>query len=155
MKVPEFKEKMIESVKKNWAEHKDELNEKQNNAKIERYGTLNMYSIPKFKEKRDKTNLERYGNIHTVRAESVIKKIKATMMERYGSDKNSGIQKRYMFDNEYFDSSWELAFWIYFKDKKLNISRCKDAINYNDGEKDRYYIPDFIVDGQLYEIKGN
>ena len=122
-------------------------------------GSLVFYDINKkldtFKKKRDKTNLERYGNIHTVRAESVIKKIKATMMERYGSDKNSGIQKRCMFDNEYFDSSWELAFWIYFKDKKFNISRCKDAINYNDGEKDRYYIPDFIVDGQLYEIKGN
>ena len=155
MKVPEILDKMINGVRKVWSEHKDELNEKQNQTKIERYGTLNMYSVPEFKKKRDKTNLERYGNIHTVRAESVIKKIKATMMERYGSDKNSGIQKRYMFDNEYFDSSWELAFWIYFKDKKLNISRCKDAINYNDGEKDRYYIPDFIVDGQLYEIKGN
>lgn len=84
MKVPEILNKMIEEVTKVWAEHKDELNEKQNKTKIERYGTLNMYSVPEFKDKRDKTNLERYGNIHTVRAESVIKKIKTSMMEKYG-----------------------------------------------------------------------
>ena len=199
MKVPEILDKMINGVKKIWSEHKDELNEKQKQTKLERYGTLNMYSVPEFKEKRDKTNLERYGNIHTVRSESVIKKIKTTMMERYGFEcamynekfrqdlKKRMVQKygvecsfelpevrekirqtnlklygymygrpsKYKFNNQLFDSSWELSFWIYHTDMKNNIERVQESFKYNDGKKDRYYIPDFRLNGILLEIKGD
>lgn len=62
----------------------------------------------------------------------------------------------YVFDNELFDSSWELAFYIYLKNKKISFSYHPDSfIDYKvDGVYHRYF-PDFEVEGKLIEIKGN
>lgn len=54
-----------------------------------------------------------------------------------------------------FDSSWELYFYIYKKDKNFNIIREPGKIEYYVNGKQYYYYPDFEVNGQLYEIKGD
>lgn len=63
--------------------------------------------------------------------------------------------KRYTYQNEYFDSSWELAFYIYCKDQKLNISREPKSFSFIFNQKFHTYIPDFEVENQLIEIKGD
>jgi endogenous inhibitor of DNA gyrase (YacG/DUF329 family) len=58
------------------------------------------------------------------------------------------------YDNIYFDSSWELAFYVYHKDHNLYIERCKEIRTYIFENKQFKYYPDFITDNGIIEIKG-
>ena len=60
--------------------------------------------------------------------------------------------KNIFYDNEYFDSSWELAYWIWCKTHKLSIARNHQGFLLSNGS---HFYPDFIVDGNLVEIKGD
>ena len=72
-----------------------------------------------------------------------------------GYRKGAGRGKHGWYDKVYFDSTWELAFYIYCKDHDINIVRCNEKFQYEDitGVK-RMYHPDFRVNGKLTEIKG-
>ena len=52
------------------------------------------------------------------------------------------------------DSSWELAFVIYCKEHNIEIKRNNKYLTYIFEDKEYKYYPDFIIDNQLYEIKG-
>ena len=52
------------------------------------------------------------------------------------------------------DSSWELAFVIYYLDHNLYIERCKEYREYFYKGKVYKYFPDFITDEGIIEIKG-
>ena len=58
------------------------------------------------------------------------------------------------YNGIYFDSSWELAFYIYHIDHNMNISRCKEIRYYVLNDKIRKYHPDFVTDDGIIEIKG-
>lgn len=87
-------------------------------------------------EESKKTNLERYGSEWYQQTEEFI----------------SESHKKYIYQNERFDSSWEVAYWIWCKDNKKDIKRNTKKYKLPSG---RYIIPDFIVDGRLVEIKGD
>lgn len=66
----------------------------------------------------------------------------------------SGRGKKGWYKGIFCDSSWELAFVIYHFDHNLNIKRCEEKRTYIwDGET-HTYIPDFITDDGIIEIKG-
>ncbi len=52
------------------------------------------------------------------------------------------------------DSSWELAFVIYYLDHNINIERCTEKRTYILDNKEYNYYPDFKIDDKIYEIKG-
>lgn len=52
------------------------------------------------------------------------------------------------------DSSWELAFIIYCEEHNINVERNHKYLTYIFEDREYKYYPDFIVNGQLYEIKG-
>ena len=54
----------------------------------------------------------------------------------------------------YCDSSWELAFIIYYSDKGCKIIRNTSSREYILNGKKRRFYPDFIMDNKFYEIKG-
>lgn len=82
------------------------------------------------------------------------KKIMKHLRKNGGYRKGSGRGKSGYYDNIYFDSTWELTFYLYNKYKKYKINRCKDNfVYYFLGEKHKYF-PDFIIDNIIYEIKG-
>ena len=58
-------------------------------------------------------------------------------------------------NNIIFDSSYELVFYVYAIEHGSSIVREPFRLEYatNDGTK-HYYVPDFICDGVLIEIKG-
>ena len=59
---------------------------------------------------------------------------------------NSGV-----YDNIWFDSSWEVAFYIWAKDNIFGINRNKQVFVFDDMK----YVPDFF-DGKIYyEVKGS
>lgn len=90
------------------------------------------------------------------------KKIKKTCIERYGVESplqlentQTNRRKKYFYDNLYFDSKPELAFYICCKNQNLNIKRCTKSFSYNFKGKKYFYFPDFEIEGVYYEIKGD
>lgn len=71
-----------------------------------------------------------------------------------GYQKGSGRGKKGTYKGFYCDSSWELAYVIYHLDHSLHIIRNTEKREYEFEGVVRKYIPDFIVDNTLVEIKG-
>lgn len=72
-----------------------------------------------------------------------------------GKRKGSGIGIKGWYDNIYFDSSWELSYYIYCKDHNIEIKRCKEYFLYEaEDNVERKFYPDFIVNSEIIEIKG-
>ena len=72
-----------------------------------------------------------------------------------GARPGAGAAKSGWYKNIWCDSSWELAFVIYCLDHGKQIERNLKSWFYTDNDgKIRKYYPDFLVNGELYEIKG-
>lgn len=103
-----------------------------------------------------KTLSDRASHIGHPHSEETKKRLSTVAKEAgYGGYKmGSGRGKKGWYKGFFCDSSWELAFVIYNLDHKIPIERNKEIRYYEwEGETKRY-IPDFIVDGKLVEIKG-
>lgn len=111
---------------------------------LEKYGVEYSFQSENNKSKSKETLLKIYGVNHIMNYEpikniiiqklkkkrkQIIGKFRQTCLEKYGVDhpmKNYKIQlkskKKYKYDNIYFDSSWEIAFYIYLEaSAKLKI----------------------------------
>lgn len=66
----------------------------------------------------------------------------------------SGRGKQGWYKGIYCDSSWELAFLVYYLDHNKNIKRCEERREYIFNNEKHTYIPDFITDDGIIEIKG-
>lgn len=71
-----------------------------------------------------------------------------------GYRQGSGRGKKGWYNGFFCDSSYELAFVIYCLEHNKNIVRNISRRKYIWEGKERNYIPDFIVDNELVEIKG-
>ena len=71
-----------------------------------------------------------------------------------GYRKGSGRGKKGWYQGIFCDSSWELAYVIYCKDTGKSIKRCEERRSYTFEGVNKTYLPDFVVDGQVIEIKG-
>lgn len=66
----------------------------------------------------------------------------------------SGRGKKGWYKGIFCDSSWELAYVIYCLDHNIDIRRNTEKRQYVWEDKVKSYIPDFIVGGNIVEIKG-
>jgi hypothetical protein len=80
--------------------------------------------------------------------------LKARQNNNGGYIPGSGRGKSGWYRDIWCDSSWELAYVIYCLDHNIKIERNRAKFEYIWNGKLRNYIPDFIVDGKLTEIKG-
>lgn len=71
-----------------------------------------------------------------------------------GLRRGSGKGKKGWYKGIFCDSSWELAFVIWNLDNNKNINRCTERRKYIYNGEEHIYIPDFVIDNNLYEIKG-
>ena len=134
--------------------------EKMKQTNKEKYGNEFLFGSNYFKEKSAQTCLEKYGAENYSQTEECREKIKSTMLERYGvlsfGGINSPTKKKFIYNNIYFDSSWELVYFIWLSDNKIEFKYHNgDFFEYSDskGKIHRYY-PDFLVNGEYQEIKG-
>lgn len=74
-----------------------------------------------------------------------------TRWEKYGTFQ---FKHNFEFNNQHFDSSWELAVYIWAKDHNKKIVREPKILKYDFEGRAHKYIPDFEIDGKLVEIKG-
>lgn len=137
-----------------------EIQEKARKTFFEKYGSEVIFELPEIKSKIRKTKLERYGSETYVNLE----KAKQTNLERYGveyTSQNRDIrlkqQTRYMYNNIHFDSSPEIALYIYLKDNHIDFEYQPDvSFEYlNEDSNIHYYFPDFRIEDKFYEIKGD
>lgn len=68
------------------------------------------------------------------------------------SDKE--FKRKYVYQGHCFDSSWEMYFYIYHKDKGDDIQRVKECWDYEFNGEIHHYEPDFKIEDKYYEIKG-
>ena len=71
-----------------------------------------------------------------------------------GYRKGAGNGKSGWYKGIHCDSTWELAFLIYHLDNNLYIERCKEKRKYFYNGEEHIYIPDFVTDKGIIEIKG-
>lgn len=175
-----------EAVKQNWAnksqEEKDILTRKTQQTKLKKYGNptynngeaISSTRLLRTKEeiqqeiqKARKTKIDKYGNENYNNREQTTK----TMLKKYGVKSLTNTEKSmktklrnhtvvckniYYYNNLEFASSWELYFYIYYKEiLHQNIQKGK-TFPYEFKNKTHYYICDFLLnEKENIEIKGN
>lgn len=81
-------------------------------------------------------------------------KIKEKSKNNGGMREGSGLGKSGWYNGFYCRSSWELAFVIYHLEHNNKILPCKETRYYTWNGKQHRYYPDFVLDGNIIEIKG-
>lgn len=131
--------------------------EKMIKTSIERYGVPNAMQNEEIKNKAKKTNLLKYGYENSSSSEKVKEKIKNSWSEK-SEDEIEEIMKKHhhkwTFDNLQFDSKWEIVYYFYLIDNKINF-KSQIPLIYNFKNKSYFYLCDFyLIDTDEYvEIK--
>lgn len=130
---------------------------------MDRYEVDNPQKSEEIKAKTRETNYVRYGGAAPACSKEVLDKMEATCEERYGVSNFSKSplfaafhRKRIFHDNLYFDSNWEVKVYDYLKENNIPFEYAP-AISYPyeyDGRQFTYH-PDFIINGKVYEVKGD
>ena len=166
----------LEKVKE--MSHNRDWSERNNNSKktcLEKYGVENGAQTEQAKQKTKITLIKKHGSIKAA-YEKRRQKIEKTNLEKRGHKSNfqdegfhqKSIQgqintygrpiysRTYIYNDICFDSSWELAYFIWLKDAGFEYEyqpKC-DFYYIGSDEKEHQYFPDFLVNGEYQEIKG-
>ena len=161
------------------------IHEKSNTTKLEKYGYIGHFQKPGAQEdlqerahtdesykKKRATCVDKFGVDHYMKSEENIKDHKEKIMAKTGYDnpmRNPAVRKKiideygqlgrvkgYTYREIHFDSSWELATYIWLTDhKKQFIYHPQIPFTYiGDDGLDHEGYPDFLIEGKFYEIKG-
>lgn len=142
---------------------------------FKKYGTLEYWKSEKLtdsyiqqQEKSKDTCLKKYNVPYYTQSTEFKKRVpertlktQETCMDKYGvinvsQSKEVSVRRgtHYLYDNLSFDSSWELALWIYAKDHNESIIRCPCSYEYVYYNEKHIYIPDFKYMNKIIELKG-
>ena len=86
------------------------------------------------------------------RKAKISKSMKGNTNWMYNKIRGNG--KKGRFNGIFCDSTWELAYVVYHMEHNLFIKRCDIKFTYKWEGANRTYIPDFITDEGIIEIKG-
>ena len=129
---------------------------------LDRYGVSNPAQSAEIQDKIKETVLERYGVSNPAQSAEIQEKMKATCLKKYGTEyyfQSSHCNKHRRalieYDDMKFDSKAELNYYKHCKANGQDVRRADVRLTYMHDDKVCYYYPDFMVDGQLVEIKGD
>ena len=160
---PEVIKKRKETcLKKYGKNYNKEIAKRQQESMIKKYGNKQTMLIPELKNKVISTQNEKYNGvgfsskyIHDKTMKSGKEKnsySKSSFWKNKSEDEIrdivSKMNKRYVYNNITFDSSWELAFYIYNIDNGKEIKRENKIIKYIENNKEHKYIIDFTVENK-------
>lgn len=161
-------EKVKQISHSNWNFRKEKIEQ----AMIKKYGVKNCMQSTEIKmkaqetaqkndphykkrvKKMQETNLKRRGHISNFQDENFHDESIKKQIERYGRPIYS---RTYIYNNLCFDSSWELAYYIWLTDTKQEF-QYQPEVDFKyigSDEKEHRYYPDFFAFGEYQEIKGN
>lgn len=121
---------------------------------LKKYGVENVFQAEFVKDKTKQTLMSRIGYENCMQDPNIKEKVKNTNMKKYGNP--FGISKRYNYNGISFDSSWELAYYIWLTDNgiKFEYHPITDFSYTFEGIK-HSYNPDFLINNEYIEIKSN
>lgn len=131
---------------------------------IKKYGCENPSQAEEVKEKKKATFQERYGVDYYSQTSEWNDKTKQTNLDNYGKEwapQSSKFMRnvRHKFVNEEgisFASKPEMKVYEFCKKMGYDIVYQPKSIKYIDLEgKQHYYQPDFMINGKLFEVKGD
>lgn len=140
-----------------------EFQNKKKQTFLEKYGTeWGGGKSEIIKERMKQTCLEKYGVDNYSQTEEFKNRLKTYNLRKYGTEwftQTEQFQKYrrsiYKFEEEFFDSKTELAYYLYQKSKGVCIKRLPKKLEFQFEGKTYGYYPDFEVNGKLVEIKGS
>ncbi len=140
-----------------------DIKEKWKNTNFEKYGCEYSINSQCCQDKVKATNLEKYGCENVFQSDLIKEKIKQTNLEKYGvenyaqtNDFSKYHRKRIEYDGLTFDSSWEVIVYQYCKENNIPCEYQPDiTFKYEYDNQIHYYHPDFLINGKLYEVKGD
>ena len=144
----------------------EEVREQHN---MEKYGVKSTLSIPEVRKKIWMTSMEKYNtgipSNNTESRKNSVRKYRNTCLAKYGLynymyseeyRKTMHDQCRYSYGGYDFGSRWTLCFYIYYTELGKEVSFATTEYVYkNDRGKEDKYKPDFKMDGELYDIRGD
>ena len=163
----------------------EEVRKKAKKTCREIYGVENAAQSNLVKEKMRQTTLLKLGVEYAAQSPEIIDKIKQTKKERYNNEnfnnrkqaKQTNLERygveNYAQSNEYhkkehkrytnpkypymtFDSSWEFIVYDFLLENKINFEyQPPISISYEYKGTKHTYHPDFLVNGKIYEVKGD
>ncbi len=132
----------------------DEVITKRKQTRIRRYGEyLNDSILDRMKA----TCFEKYGVEYALQSPVFMQKSKETCLAKYGVEcylQHTHEMALYMYNDVLFDSSWELAYYIWLEDHSIDFVYHPAPLVYEIKQIRHYYFPDFIVDNEYVELKG-
>ena len=153
----EYKEQRVESTRKNYGvAHTSQAastQAKKKETNMKRYGVEEPMSSREFKGKRKQTMIDTYGVEFTMQSVELRKDI---LQQHFTGHGHVGPLKGYVYEGTNFDSSYELAYYLWLKSLgKQFVYHPKTPLSYigSDG-LEHLTMPDFLVEGKFYEIKG-
>ena len=119
--------------------------------------------LEKTRLKRKNTCQLKYGEDHWTKTQEWIDKFKLNYYNKtgyYNPQQNPNVlanrKAKYEYNNIKFDSSWELAYYIWLQDHNIHFKYHSDLyFTYIKDGKERKYFPDFVLDNCIIEIKSN
>ena len=141
-------------------EEKIKTVEKRKQTSLERFGCTSFTKTKAYRDKTKATNLQKFGVENFFQDRNRLKNI---WLSTWGVDNPSKVPgnrtkaaKTYVYNKDIgFDSSWELAIWIYAEDHNEAIEREPCSFTYVFNGIEHTYFPDFRYNGKLIEIKGS
>lgn len=140
----------------------EQCKQKHKNTNLKRYGVESVLSSDEIRSKIKKTIKARYGQDEIFKTDHFKTKHKKNSLAKYDAEhpmQNKAVQqsrKYYTYDNQLFDSSWELAVYIWHKDYDIPIERLPIILTYIDSNNVIHkYFPDFRINDDIVEVKGN
>lgn len=139
-----------ECVKESYRKHMEEKYGK---------GIINSFQVREVIEKLEKTKIKKYGS----RTFNNRLKAEETCMKKYGFRCTSQVpeirkkqQYKYTYNNITFDSKPEIALYIYLIDHNIKFEYQPNIrYEYEFESKKHFYYPDFKVENEIWEIKGD
>lgn len=169
MKLPKTYQKVIQSAREHFHVPDDvsisstsqipEVAQKIHNTKVAQTPEEKTIIL----EKHKKTCLEKFGYDNALKCPEVRQKAYATMEKKFGHchpsqcpDIQKKMHRKYMYDGVMFDSFPELAYYAWLKDNSVQFQFHPDiCFEYECLGKKHFYFPDFLVNGQFVELKGD
>lgn len=120
---------------------------------LKKYGAKSPFESLEIQKKIAQINIKNLGVANPFELTSTAQKGLEGRLKKYGSV--MGKMKIYVYNGVSFDSSWELAVWIYHIDNNISIERQPIKLQYEMNGSMHTYFPDFKINGKLVEIKGD
>lgn len=144
----------------------EDVKEKSKKTCNDRYGCDYYTQTNEFKQKCKITCLLNYGVESATRLDEVKQKSIQTCIERYGvqyytQSEEYHKKKRHKYHSDRyteltFDSTWEVKVYEFCKDNNIEVEYNPSiSYEYEYDNKTWTYHPDFLINGKLYEIKGD